>query len=77
LSADPYGSGWLFEGWEIPGRTRADLIGGDQAQAWLAVERERLTRTMDPAGAARLLPRTDVVSLFQQFFSRSDWAGEQ
>jgi glycine cleavage system H lipoate-binding protein len=23
LTADPYGAGWLFEGWEVPGRTRA------------------------------------------------------
>ena len=27
LAGDPFGAGWMFEGWEVPGRTRAGLIG--------------------------------------------------
>ena len=30
LTADPYGAGWLFEGWELPGRTRSGLVSGPQ-----------------------------------------------
>jgi glycine cleavage system H lipoate-binding protein len=85
LTADPYGSGWLFEGWEVPGRTRAGLISGPQAAAWQAHERERLTKEIHEAhapgcdggapvrGVAQFLPRPDLVRLFQHFFTRTDW----
>jgi hypothetical protein len=85
ITADPYGSGWLFEGWELPGKTRVGLIGGEHAKAWLAEERELLARTIHNEqglcadggypvrGVARLLPRADVVRLFQQFFSKTSW----
>lgn len=85
LTADPYGAGWLFEGWEVPGRTRAGLIAGPQAAAWQAQERERLTKeiheTQAPGcdggtpvrGVAQLLSRQHLVGLFQHFFSRTDW----
>ena len=36
LTADPYGAGWLFEGWELPGRTRTGLVSGPQGVAWQA-----------------------------------------
>lgn len=89
LTADPYGSGWLFEGWEIPGKTRAGLIGGEQAKAWQAEERERLARAIHSGqelcadggvpvrGVARLLPRADMVRLFQQFFSNAGWVADE
>ena len=36
ILADPYGSGWLLAGWELPERTRAGLLGGAAAAAWQA-----------------------------------------
>jgi len=89
LTSDPYGAGWLFEGWELPGRTRMDLVGGGQAAAWLAEERERLAHEIQEtqnltcdggyaqSGVARMLPRQDVVGLFQRFFSKRDWTPEE
>ena len=89
LTADPYGAGWLFEGWEVPGRTRAGLISGPQASAWQAQERERLTteihETHAPGcdggapvrGVAQFLSRPDLVCLFQHFFSKTDWTVER
>lgn len=88
LAADPYGAGWLFEGWEVPGRTRAGLISGEQAAAWQGQERERLAgqihETHAPGcdggtpvrGVAQLLARQDLVRLFQLFFSKTDWSLE-
>ncbi len=85
ITADPYGAGWLFEGWELPGKTRAGLIAGEHAKAWLAEERESLAAAIHNGlglcadggypvrGVARLLPRADVVRLFQQFFSKTGW----
>lgn len=89
LTADPYGTGWLFEGWEVPGRTRNGLISGPQAEAWQAQERERLTREVHEThapgcdggtpvrGIAQLLSRQHQVCLFQHFFSKTDWTVEQ
>jgi glycine cleavage system H lipoate-binding protein len=89
VTADPYGSGWLFEGWELPGKTSAGLVGGEQGKAWLVDEREKLARAIHDGqqlgadggqpvrGVVRLLPHGDAVQLFQQFFSRSEWATEE
>ena len=89
LAADPYGAGWLFEGWELPGRTRAGLISGEPAAAWQAGERERLAREIHETqalggdggtpvrGVAQLLSRQYLVCLFQRFFSRKGWTGEE
>jgi glycine cleavage system H lipoate-binding protein len=89
LSTDPFGAGWLFEGFEVPGRTRAGLIGGAQAEAWLEEERNRLSRHVNDTqglgadggyavhGVARLLSRPDVARLFQQFFARTEWSAEE
>ncbi|MGO9273408.1 MAG: hypothetical protein ACLQOO_24745 [Terriglobia bacterium] len=89
LTADPYGAGWLFEGWELPGRTRAGLVSGPQAAAWQAEERERLAHeiheTQAPGGdgglpvrgVARLLSRPHLVCLFQRFFSQKGWTAEE
>ena len=86
LTADPYGAGWLFEGWEVPGRSRAGLICGPQAAAWQEQEREHLAREIHEAhapgcdggapvrGVAQFLERPDLVRLFQHFFSRTDWS---
>jgi glycine cleavage system H lipoate-binding protein len=88
LTVDPYGAGWLFEGWELPGRTRAGLVSGPQAAAWQAQERERLSNEIHEAhapgcdggapvhGVAQLLSRQDLVCLFQHFFSNRGWTGE-
>jgi glycine cleavage system H lipoate-binding protein len=88
LTADPYGAGWLFEGWEVPGRTRAGLISGPQAAAWQDHERERLSRQIHEThapgcdggapvrGVAQFLARQDLVRLFQHFFSKTDWSVE-
>jgi glycine cleavage system H lipoate-binding protein len=88
LTADPYGAGWLFEGWELPGRTRAGLVSGPQAAAWQAEERARLSdeihETHAPGcdggspvrGVAQLLSRQHLVCLFQHFFSNRGWAVE-
>jgi hypothetical protein len=88
LTADPYGAGWLFEGWEVPGRTRAGLVSGPQAGAWQGEEQERLAheihQTHAPGcdgglpvrGVAQLLSRQQVVCLFQHFFSNRGWMVE-
>lgn len=83
LTSDPYGSGWLFEGREVPGSTRSGLVSGAKAAAWQEQERERLARRIHDihapgcdggeyvTGVARFLSRPDLVCLFQQFFSDS------
>jgi glycine cleavage system H lipoate-binding protein len=88
LTADPYGAGWLFEGWELPGRTRAGLVSGPQAGAWQAEERARLTNEVHEThapgcdggspvrGVAQLLSRQHLVCMFQHFFSNRGWAVE-
>ena len=89
LTADPYGVGWLFEGWEVPDKTGAGLIGGAQAAAWQAEERERLAREIHETqeiggdggyacrGVAQMLSRQSLVGLCQRFFSRRDWKPEE
>ena len=89
VTADPYGAGWLFEGYEVPERTRTGLVSGKQAEAWQAEERTRLEREIHDThapgcdggspvrGVAQLLPRQHVVCLFQHFFSNRGWAGEE
>jgi glycine cleavage system H lipoate-binding protein len=88
ITADPYGTGWLFEGWEVTSKTRAGLLAGPQAAAWQASERERLAYAVSESeelacdgghaqpGVARLLPRHATIALFQRFFSRRDWTVE-
>lgn len=89
VTADPFGAGWLFEGWELPGRTRAGLVAGPQAAAWQAEERLRLSdeihETQAPGGdggspvrgVAQFLSRRDLVCLFQHFFSKRGWTVEE
>jgi glycine cleavage system H lipoate-binding protein len=88
IATDPYGAGWLFEGWEVPGRTRAGLVSGAQASAWQGEERARLAQEihethavgcdggMPVTGVAQLLPRQHLVCLFQRFFFKHDWTAE-
>lgn len=85
LTADPYGKGWLFTGWEVPGRTRSGLITGAHAAAWQAEERvhfaqethERLLLNCDGGyplgGVGQLLSRQQLVCLLQHFFSERTW----
>jgi len=85
LTSDPYGVGWLFEGRELVGITRAGLLSGSAATAWQSDERERLAREVHELhapgcdggspirGVARLLSRPDLVCLFQDFFGDSGW----
>jgi glycine cleavage system H lipoate-binding protein len=43
LTADPYGTGWLFEGWELPESPAGQgLMTGQRARAWMEHERARL-----------------------------------
>jgi len=89
VTADPYGGGWLFEGYEVPERTRTGLVSGKQAEAWQAEERTRLEREIHDThapgcdggspvrGVAQLLSRQHVVCLFQHFFSNRGWAPEE
>jgi glycine cleavage system H lipoate-binding protein len=86
--ADPYGSGWLFAGWELPERTRASLIGGPHAAAWQAEERERLAQEIHETlnlscdggkpvrGVGQFLPRQQLVCLLQHFFSSTHWGSK-
>jgi hypothetical protein len=89
VTADPYGAGWLFEGWELPGRTRAGLVSGPQAAAWQGAELERLAHEIHETqafgcdgglpvrGVAQLLSRQHLVCLLQRFFSKRGWAVEE
>jgi glycine cleavage system H lipoate-binding protein len=88
LAMDPYGTGWLFEGPELPGITRRGLMSGEKATAWQTAERERLAREihemhapgcdggLSVRGAAQLLSRPDLICLFQRFFSASSQVSE-
>jgi hypothetical protein len=87
--ADPYGSGWLFAGWELPERTRAGLIGGHQAAAWQAEEQELLAQEIhetlklrcDGGNPVRrvgqLLSRQQLVCLLQHFFPNTHWGAKE
>jgi glycine cleavage system H lipoate-binding protein len=89
IIADPYGSGWLFAGWELPGRTRASLMGGAQAAAWQADERERLAQEVHETiklscdggkpvrGVGQLLSRQQLVCLLQHFFCNTQWGAKE
>ena len=89
LTADPYGAGWLFEGQEVKGMTRAGLLTGREAAAWQNSERERLANEihemhapgcdggLPTRGIASLLPRPDLVCLCQDFFGNSGWLAEE
>ncbi len=89
VTSDPYGAGWLFEGYEVPERTRTGLVSGKQAEAWQAEERARLEREIHEThapgcdggspvrGVAQLLPRQHLVCLFQHFFSKRGWTAEE
>jgi glycine cleavage system H lipoate-binding protein len=89
ILADPYGSGWLFAGWELPLRTRAGLIGGAPAAAWQAEEQERLAQEIHQTlnlscdggkpvrGVGGLLSRQQLVCLLQHFFSNTQWGAKE
>jgi len=85
LTSDPYGSGWLFYGWELPRQTRAGLISGPPAGAWQSEEEERMAREVHETlqlncdggrpvrGVGQLLSRQQLVCLMQNFFSDRTW----
>jgi glycine cleavage system H lipoate-binding protein len=85
LTADPYGSGWLFSGWELPGQTKAGLISGPAAAAWQTQEEERMAQQIHEAlqlhcdggrpvrGIGQQLSRQQLVCSLQQFFSNRNW----
>jgi len=89
ITNDPYGTGWLFEGHELSGITRTGLIFGEKAAAWQTGEKDRLAREVHEMhapgcdggvpvrGVARLLPRKDLICLFQDFFGNSGWLVEE
>jgi glycine cleavage system H lipoate-binding protein len=91
LTADPYGAGWLFEGWEMPsssGGITKGLMDGAQATAWFAHEFDRLdhfAHTLSPlandGGAVspdlmEHLSRDEILRLLDEFFApHQTWAG--
>lgn len=89
LTSDPYGLGWLFEGQEMPGITRAGLVTGAPSMEWQKSERERFAREIHemhapgcdgglPAhGVAGLVSRPDLICLCQDFFGNSGWLVEE
>lgn len=89
LTADPYGSGWLFSGWELPGQTRSGLISGPPAAAWKDAEQERLAREVHESlhlacdggrpvrGIGQMLSRQQLVCLLQHFFSERTWVPKE
>jgi glycine cleavage system H lipoate-binding protein len=89
IITDPYGSGWLFAGWELPERTRANLIGGPRAAAWQADEQQLLAQEIHATlklscdgghpvrGVGQLLSRQQLVCLLQHFFSDTQWGSKE
>lgn len=85
LISDPYGSGWLFSGWELPSQTTCGLISGPPSAAWQSEEFDRLTREVHESlqlscdggrpvrGVAQLLSHQQLVCLLQHFFSIRNW----
>jgi hypothetical protein len=85
LTADPYGSGWLFSGWELGQQTKHGLIWGAAAANWQGQEQERLLHEVQNSVAAacdggypvkkvgQLLSREQLVCLLQHFFSNRSW----
>jgi glycine cleavage system H lipoate-binding protein len=84
LTADPYGAGWLFEGWDVPsaaGGITTGLIAGAAAPEWFAHEFDRLdhfAHSLSPVpndgGAAahdlvEHLSREERLRLFDEFFA--------
>ena len=83
VTAEPYTSGWLFEGEVLP-ETAAGLMEGTAAREWMRGEHGRLNEYIHeqfaPAGLSadggvvepgliRLLDREQAVGLLQEFFS--------
>jgi glycine cleavage system H lipoate-binding protein len=89
LVEDPYGSGWLFAGWEVAERTEAGLISGAHAAAWQAEEQERMAKEIHEMlgqscdggrpvrGVAQLLSRRQLVCLLQHYFSNTHWGPKE
>lgn len=89
IAADPYGSGWLFAGWELPQRTRCNLMSGPQAAAWQLDEQDRLAQDLQNTlkrscdggkpvrGVGQLVSRQQLVCLLQHFFSQTQWGSKE
>jgi glycine cleavage system H lipoate-binding protein len=90
VTADPYGSGWLFSGWELPDQSKSGLLFGAPAAAWQDQERVRLLNEVQDLaavacdgghpvkGVGQLLSREQLVCLLQHHFSNGTWRpGEQ
>lgn len=89
ILTDPYGSGWLFAGWELPGRTKVGLMGRHPAAAWHAEERELLAKEIHETlklscdggtpvrGVGELLSRPQLICLLQHFFSSTHWGAKE
>jgi len=88
LVTDPYGSGWLFSGWELPGQTRAGLISGPPAAAWQTQEEERMANEIHELlelkcdggrpvhGVGQMLSRQQLICMLQRFFSNRNWVAK-
>ena len=83
LTAEPYTTGWLFEGTPLP-ETTEDLMEGPAAREWMEQEQRRMNQFLQElsapgqaadgglfrAGLAQQLDREQALAVFHEFFSR-------
>ncbi|HXK06969.1 MAG TPA: hypothetical protein VMS37_31530 [Verrucomicrobiae bacterium] len=80
LTAEPYTSGWLFEGVPAEGTSR-NLLQGEPARHWMEQEHRRINQFLQQGafaadggqfvpGLAAVLDRDRMRLLFHEFFSR-------
>ena len=85
LTAQPYTSGWLFEGTPQTDTARG-LMQGEQARRWMETEQRRMNEYLQSGryaadggifaeGLPRILPSCRMRALFHEFFS--PFAGKQ
>jgi hypothetical protein len=79
LTAEPYTTGWLFEGTPQADTTRG-LLQGDEARRWMEDEQRRINQFLQEGtyaadgglfapGLTRLLPSCRMRAVFHEFFS--------
>jgi glycine cleavage system H protein len=83
LTSEPYTGGWLFEGTPLP-ETTQDLFGAREAREWMEQEQRRISEFLQTgtgtvadgglfaAGAARMLDRERMLTLFHEFFVKRE-----
>lgn len=87
LTAEPYMSGWLFEGTPVD-QTDAHLLSGAAARNWMQAEERRMSDVLQQLSGARyaadggtftpgvaaVIGRDQALTLFHEFFL-PDWGG--